>query len=161
MVSILFRLVLAMVLGGILGMERGRKRRPAGFRTYMTVCVASALVAVGVALRHASFYTLYAFFYYLLVVACGEELVFRGYLFERLYAESSFCMAVLVSGLLYGLAHGIFSFAVLRASWWEIFSNIGGGIVGTAFYAFLFKQTGTIAVPVLVHWALDFCGYIF
>ena len=44
MVSILFRLVLAMVLGGILGMERGRKRRPAGFRTYMTVCVASALV---------------------------------------------------------------------------------------------------------------------
>ena len=91
----------------------------------------------------------------------SEELVFRGYLFERLYAESSFCMAVLVSGLLYGLAHGIFSFAVLRASWWEIFSNIGGGIVGTAFYAFLFKQTGTIAVPVLVHWALDFCGYIF
>ena len=125
------------------------------------VCVASALVAVGVALRHACFYTVYAFFYYLLVVACGEELVFRGYLFERLYAESSFCMAVLVSGLLYGLAHGIFSFAVLRASWWEIFSNIGGGIVGTAFYAFLFKQTGTIAVPVLVHWALDFCGYIF
>ena len=56
------------------------------------VCVASALVAVGVALRHASFYTLYAFFYYLLVVACGEELVFRGYLFERLSAESSFCM---------------------------------------------------------------------
>ena len=28
------------------------------------VCVASALVAVGVALRHASFYTLYAFFYW-------------------------------------------------------------------------------------------------
>ena len=44
LVSVLFRLVLAMILGGILGMERGRKRRPAGFRTYMTVCIASALV---------------------------------------------------------------------------------------------------------------------
>ncbi len=42
--SVVFRLVLAMVLGGILGMERGRKKRPAGFRTYMTVCVGSALV---------------------------------------------------------------------------------------------------------------------
>lgn len=42
--SVVFRLVLAMILGGILGMERGRKKRPAGFRTYMTVCVGSALV---------------------------------------------------------------------------------------------------------------------
>ncbi|HJD18053.1 MAG TPA: MgtC/SapB family protein [Candidatus Fournierella excrementavium] len=38
------RLLLALVLGGILGFERGRKRRPAGLRTYVVVCVASALV---------------------------------------------------------------------------------------------------------------------
>lgn len=44
MVSTLLRLGLAMVLGGALGMERGKKGRPAGFRTYITVCVASALV---------------------------------------------------------------------------------------------------------------------
>ena len=44
LLSIAFRLILSMVLGGILGMERGRKKRPAGFRTYMTVCVGSALV---------------------------------------------------------------------------------------------------------------------
>lgn len=44
LLTIFFRLMLAMLLGGILGMERGRKKRPAGFRTYMTVCVASALV---------------------------------------------------------------------------------------------------------------------
>ena len=42
--TVLIRLVLAMLLGGILGLERGRKKRPAGFRTYMLVCVGAALV---------------------------------------------------------------------------------------------------------------------
>lgn len=43
-VSTVFRLFLALILGGILGLERGRKRRPAGLRTYMVVCVASSLI---------------------------------------------------------------------------------------------------------------------
>lgn len=38
------RLSLALICGGVLGIERGRKKRPAGFRTYMLVCVGSALV---------------------------------------------------------------------------------------------------------------------
>jgi putative Mg2+ transporter-C (MgtC) family protein len=42
--SSLFRLALALLCGGILGIERGRKKRPAGFRTYMLVCMGSALV---------------------------------------------------------------------------------------------------------------------
>lgn len=42
--STVVRLALALILGGILGIERGRKRRPAGLRTYMIVCLASALV---------------------------------------------------------------------------------------------------------------------
>ena len=32
-VSVLLRLVLAMLFGGFIGLERERKRRPAGFRT--------------------------------------------------------------------------------------------------------------------------------
>lgn len=43
-VSIIFRVFLAMLIGGILGIERGRKSRPAGFRTYILVCLGSALV---------------------------------------------------------------------------------------------------------------------
>lgn len=45
-VSIAFRMLLALVLGGILGFERERKNRPAGFRTYMLVCVGAALVMI-------------------------------------------------------------------------------------------------------------------
>lgn len=33
-----------MICGGIIGLERSRKNRPAGFRTYMIVCLSSALV---------------------------------------------------------------------------------------------------------------------
>lgn len=33
-----------MLCGGLIGLERSRKNRPAGFRTYMIVCLGSALV---------------------------------------------------------------------------------------------------------------------
>ena len=41
--SLLFRLALAMFFGGMIGLERERKRRPAGFRTYMLVCLGATL----------------------------------------------------------------------------------------------------------------------
>ena len=39
----LFRLGVAAFCGGCIGLERGRKRRPAGFRTHMLVCIGAAL----------------------------------------------------------------------------------------------------------------------
>ncbi len=44
--SIIFRIVLAAVLGGIVGVERERQGRDAGLRTHMLVCVGSALFMV-------------------------------------------------------------------------------------------------------------------
>lgn len=41
--SIVFRLCLALFGGGMIGMERARKHRSAGFRTYMLVCLGSTL----------------------------------------------------------------------------------------------------------------------
>ena len=41
--SISLRLILALVLGGIIGLERGANRHPAGFRTHILVCVGAAL----------------------------------------------------------------------------------------------------------------------
>lgn len=46
MASIIFRLLLATVLSGVIGVERGRKRRPAGFRTHMLVGIGAALVMI-------------------------------------------------------------------------------------------------------------------
>lgn len=41
--SVLLRLTLAVVCGGLIGVNREHKRRPAGFRTYMMVCMGAAL----------------------------------------------------------------------------------------------------------------------
>ncbi|HOG01180.1 MAG: putative Mg(2+) transport ATPase [Firmicutes bacterium ADurb.Bin248] len=41
--TILLRLMLAVVCGGVLGLERTRKRRPAGLRTYMLVCIGATV----------------------------------------------------------------------------------------------------------------------
>ena len=45
-VSITVRLLMAMLLGGIIGLERGIKKRPAGMRTYMLVCIGATLVMI-------------------------------------------------------------------------------------------------------------------
>ncbi len=42
-ITLIVRLGLALFLGGLIGLERERKRRPAGFRTHMLVCLGSAL----------------------------------------------------------------------------------------------------------------------
>jgi len=44
--SIFVRLLLTVVLGGIIGMERGMKNRPAGLRTYMLVTLGACVVMV-------------------------------------------------------------------------------------------------------------------
>ncbi len=41
--SIILRLVLAVILGGIIGFERGRSGRPAGLRTHILVCLGAVL----------------------------------------------------------------------------------------------------------------------
>ena len=46
MASVLLRLTLAVFFGGLIGINREHKRRPAGFRTYMMVCLGAALTMV-------------------------------------------------------------------------------------------------------------------
>jgi len=44
LLAVLVRSSLSIVLGGLIGMERGMKNRPAGFRTYMLVCLGACIV---------------------------------------------------------------------------------------------------------------------
>ena len=43
LLAITCRLVLAVVCGGVIGIEREVKRRPAGFRTHILICMGSAI----------------------------------------------------------------------------------------------------------------------
>ena len=44
--SVVLRLVLALLLGGLIGLDRGLRHRPAGPRTYTLVCVGAALTMI-------------------------------------------------------------------------------------------------------------------
>ncbi len=44
LVTVAIRLILAVLFGGIIGLERGRQRRAAGLRTHILVCLGAALV---------------------------------------------------------------------------------------------------------------------
>ena len=46
MLSVAVRLVIAMVCGGIIGIEREYKRRPAGFRTHILICLGAAMTTL-------------------------------------------------------------------------------------------------------------------
>lgn len=41
--SVTLRLIMAVILGGIIGMERGANSHPAGFRTHILVCIGATL----------------------------------------------------------------------------------------------------------------------
>ena len=44
LLSVALRIVSAVIVGGLIGIERGMKNRPAGLRTYMVVCLGACLV---------------------------------------------------------------------------------------------------------------------
>lgn len=45
-ISVVVRIFLAMLLGGLIGIEREKSKRPAGFRTHILVCVGSCMTAL-------------------------------------------------------------------------------------------------------------------
>ena len=45
-ISVLFRLFLAVMCGGVIGIEREHKRRPAGFRTHILICLGASMTTL-------------------------------------------------------------------------------------------------------------------
>ena len=58
--SMMLRILLAMFMGGIVGMERGKKGRAAGFRTYMLVAVGAAMTIMLGQYLHIMIHTAWA-----------------------------------------------------------------------------------------------------
>ena len=44
LLAVALRIIMAVIVGGLIGLERGMKNRPAGLRTYMVVCVGACLI---------------------------------------------------------------------------------------------------------------------
>lgn len=44
--EIILRIFMAIVIGGMIGYERGQHNRPAGFRTHILVCLGATIVSM-------------------------------------------------------------------------------------------------------------------
>jgi putative Mg2+ transporter-C (MgtC) family protein len=56
-ISVAVRLFVAVLCGGFIGIERERKRRPAGFRTHILICLGAAMATLTSQYVAAVFYT--------------------------------------------------------------------------------------------------------
>ena len=69
MASVLARMLLAVICGGVIGIEREYKRRPAGFRTHILICLGAAMTTL------TSQYLLLEMHYYTDMARLGAQVV--------------------------------------------------------------------------------------
>ena len=104
---------------------------------------------------HAEWSALADAFFWFLIVAVGEEIVFRGVLFRWIDERFGFWWAMIVSGLIFGLVHIMNDNATL---WSGIAIALEAGLLLGAAY----KWAGTLWFPIGIHWAWNFSqGNIF
>ncbi|GCF93091.1 hypothetical protein NRIC_09820 [Enterococcus florum] len=109
---------------------------------------------------------IYLAYFYLVVVAFAEEFMFRGFLFTQIEQQSNFLTGIVISGLLFGAMHSIMPTIISNGSFADLIAKIsndllGQGILGSALFAFAYKKSGTLFVPVLIHAILDYSGVVF
>ena len=51
LVTVTVRLLLAFIFGGVIGMDRERKGRPAGMRTHILVCLGASMTTMSSSIR--------------------------------------------------------------------------------------------------------------
>ena len=94
-------------------------------------------------------------FFVFLLVAVGEELIFRGVVFRWIDEKWGFVAALVVSALVFGLVH----ITNDNATWW---SSIAIAIEAGLLLGAAYKWSGTLWLPIGIHWAWNFSqGNIF
>ena len=83
-------------------------------------------------------------FFLFLIVAIGEELMFRGVIFRWIDEKWGFTAALIVSALLFGAVH------YPQGTWW---SSIAIAIEAGLLLGAASKWSGTLWFPVGIHWA--------
>ena len=98
-------------------------------------------------------------FFYLIIVAMPEELIFRGYLYLQLKKQNRLA-AILISGALFGVMHailpGILAGLSVQSILVNMLSEIGGGVVGGGLFILLLEFSESLFVPIMVHALLDY-----
>ena len=94
-------------------------------------------------------------FFHFLMVAVGEEIMFRGILFRWIDEKWGFPVALIVSALIFGAMH----WGQPGATWW---SSLAIAIEAGLLLGAAYKYAGNLWLPIGIHWAWNFVqGNIF
>jgi membrane protease YdiL (CAAX protease family) len=108
---------------------------------------------------------IYKCFYYLIVVAFSEELIFRGYLFTSLDRELPTYLSVIISGIMWGAMHAFIPIIInnysVIGSLNVICSELGGGILAGGLFILIYKKSKSLIIPIMIHAILDFVSVLF
>lgn len=108
---------------------------------------------------------IYKCFYYLIVVAFSEELIFRGYLFTSLDRELPIYLSVIISGMMWGAMHAFIPIIInnysVIGSLNAICSELGGGILAGGLFILIYKKSKSLIIPIMIHAILDFVSVLF
>ena len=125
------------------------------FIFFTGILALSGLFSAQYASPNWSYIILNLFIYFL--VACGEEVVFRGIVFRMIDERFGMWWALGISALLFGFIH---IFQENASVWSSIAIAIEAGVLlGAAF-----KYSGSLWLPIGIHWAWNFtqgnvCGF--
>ena len=98
---------------------------------------------------------LFGAFTMFLVVAVGEEIVFRGVLFRWIDERFGFWWAMAISGVVFGFAH-------LMNDGASVWSSTAIALEAGLLLAAAYKWSGNLWLPIGIHWAWNFTqGNIF
>lgn len=84
-----------------------------------------------------------------LVIAVGEEIIFRGIIFRLIDERWGFWWALIISGIIFGFVHQMEEDATV---WSSIAIAIEAGLLLGAAY----KYSGNLWFPIGIHWAWNF-----
>jgi membrane protease YdiL (CAAX protease family) len=108
---------------------------------------------------------IYKCFYYLIVVAFSEELIFRGYLFTSLDRELPTYLSVIISGIMWGAMHAFIPIIInnysVIGSLNAICSELGSGILAGGLFILIYKKSKSLIISIMIHAILDFVSVLF
>ena len=101
----------------------------------------------------------YKAFFYLVIVAFSEEVIYRGYLYSCI-KTSWRTKAIIISGALYGAMHAILPSILANKSALELLfamvSQVGGGIIVGFIFISIMEKSQSIFVAILIHALMDY-----
>ncbi len=106
------------------------------------------------------------FFYFLIVIALSEEIVFRGYIQTRLFGLiRNNAAATIAAGVLFTLMHipyqmgaaGLDLAAFCRENWWWFLTLMAWHLV----FTYLYRRFNSILAPTVFHALMDWSNILF